>query len=170
MKPVLFAIAAGLCWGIGEVCTRSALHSGKIGPITAITVRSLVAIPIIVIVYWLMTRGIGGVRVEQPVSAIDGATWSKVVLGSGVIAGALAMVFFYVALSLGEVSMVKPIAFAVAPAVGVTLGWLVLGESMDGRKAAAILLIVSGVVLLTTGTTRSMPSDGSASESTQPQR
>ena len=104
MKPVLFAIAAGLCWGIGEVCTRSALHSGKIGPITAITVRSLVAIPIIVIVYWLMTRGIGGVRVEQPVSAIDGATWSKVVLGSGVIAGALAMVFFYVALSLGEVS------------------------------------------------------------------
>ena len=170
MKPVLFAIAAGLCWGIGEVCTRSALHSGKIGPITAITARSLVAIPIIVIVYWLMTRGIGGVRVEQPVSAIDGATWSKVVLGSGVIAGALAMVFFYVALSLGEVSMVKPIAFAVAPAVGVTLGWLVLGESMDGRKDAAILLIVSGVVLLTTGTTRSMPSDGSASESTQPQR
>jgi uncharacterized membrane protein len=170
MKPVLFAIAAGLCWGIGEVCTRSALHSGKIGPITAITVRSLVAIPIIVIVYWLMTRGIGGVRVEPPVSAIDGATWSKVVLGSGVIAGALAMVFFYVALSLGEVSMVKPIAFAVAPAVGVTLGWLVLGESMDGRKAAAILLIVSGVVLLTTGTTRSAPSDGSVSESTQPQR
>ncbi len=151
MKPVLFAIAAGLCWGIGEVCTRSALHSGKIGPITAITVRSMVAIPIIVLVYWLMTRGTAGVRVEPALAGVDSATWSKIVLGSGVVAGALAMVCFYVALSLGEVSTVKPIAFSVAPAVGVVLGWLVLGESMDVRKALSRGLIVAGVVLLTTG-------------------
>jgi drug/metabolite transporter (DMT)-like permease len=49
------------------------------------------------------------------------------------------------------VSVVKPIAFAIAPSVGVLLGWLVLGESMDARKALAVLLIVGGVVLLTTG-------------------
>ena len=36
MKAVLFALAAGLCWGIGEVCTKSVLHSGKVGPLTAI--------------------------------------------------------------------------------------------------------------------------------------
>ena len=61
------------------------------------------------------------------------------------------MIFFYVALSLGEVSVVKPIAFSIAPAVGVLLGWLVLGESMDARKALAVGLIVAGVVILTTG-------------------
>jgi O-acetylserine/cysteine efflux transporter len=149
MKATLLAVAAGLCWGIGEVCTRSALHSGKLGPISAITVRSLVAIPVIVAVYLLMTRGAVGLRIEPPLSGVDGVNWAKVVLGSGLVAGALAMVFFYTALSLGEVSVVKPIAFSIAPVVGVLLGWLVLGESMDWRKALAVGLIVAGVALLT---------------------
>jgi uncharacterized membrane protein len=150
MKPMLFAIAAGLCWGIGEVCTRSALHGGRIGPIGAITVRSLVAIPFLILVFWLMTRGVAGLRVEPALAEADRATWFKLVLGSGLVAGAMAMIFFYVALSLGEVSVVKPIAFSIAPAVGVLLGWLVLGESMDARKALAVGLILAGVVILTT--------------------
>jgi uncharacterized membrane protein len=150
MKPILFAVAAGACWGVGEVCTRSALHAGKVGPIGAITVRSLVAIPLLVLVYWLMTRGAAGLRVEPPVAQADGATWTKLVLGSGLVAGGLAMVCFYTALSLGEVSVVKPIAFSIAPAVGVLLGWLVLGESMDARKLLAVGLILAGVVVLTT--------------------
>ena len=151
MKPMLFAIAACLCWGIGEVCTRSALHGGRIGPIGAITVRSLVAIPFLILVFWLMTRGVAGLRVEPALAEADRATWLKLVLGSGLVAGAMAMIFFYVALSLGEVSVVKPIAFSIAPAVGVLLGWLVLGESMDARKALAVGLILAGVVILTTG-------------------
>lgn len=150
MKHIAFAILAGLCWGVGEVCTRSALHGGKIGPIGAITVRSLVAIPLLLAVYWMMNRGMAGLRVEPSVVAADGPTWSKLVLGSGLAAGGLAMVFFYTALSLGEVSVVKPIAFSIAPAVGVLLGWLVLGESMDARKALAVVLIIAGVLVLTT--------------------
>lgn len=160
MKPTLFAVAAGLCWGIGEVCTRSALHGGRIGPIGAITVRSLVAIPCIVLVFWLMTRGVAGLRVEPALAGVDRATWAKVVLGSGLVAGALAMISFYVALSLGEVSVVKPIAFSIAPAVGVLLGWLVLGEPMDGRKALAVGLIITGVVILTTGGKAAAPPAG----------
>ena len=70
-------------------------------------------------------------------------------LGSGVCAGAAGMICFYVALSLGEISKVKPIAFAVAPAIAVLLGWLVLGEAMTPRKAAGVLMILGGVVLLT---------------------
>ncbi|MBI1304145.1 MAG: EamA family transporter [Phycisphaera sp.] len=162
MKPILFAIVAGLCWGVGEVCTRSALHAGKVGPIGAITVRSLVAIPLLVLVFVLMTRGVGGLRVEPALLDADRATWAKLVLGSGLVAGALAMISFYIALSLGEVSVVKPIAFSIAPAVGVLLGWLVLGESMDLRKAAAVGLIVAGVVLLTTGGSRSAPGEAHA--------
>ncbi len=163
MKPILFAVAAGVCWGVGEVCTRSALHAGKVGPIGAITVRSLVAIPLLVLVYWLMTRGAAGLRVEPSVAGADGATWTKLVLGSGIVAGGLAMVCFYTALSLGEVSVVKPIAFSIAPAVGVLLGWLVLGESMDARKVLAVGLIVAGVVVLTTSGRL-----GAAAESAEP--
>ncbi|MFM7261861.1 MAG: EamA family transporter [bacterium] len=160
MKAILLAIGAGLCWGIGEVCTRSALHTGKVGPISAITLRSLIAIPILLLAYVAMTRSFGGLRQEPPIGSIDGSNWIKLVLGSGIVAGALAMVLFYAALSLGEVSIVKPIAFAIAPALGVLLGWLVLGESMNGRKALAVLLIVGGVVLLTTATGGAKPVPG----------
>ena len=73
------------------------------------------------------------------------------------------MVCFYTALSLGEVSVVKPIAFSIAPAVGVLLGWLVLGESMDARKVLAVGLIVAGVVVLTTS-----GRPGAAAESAEP--
>ena len=108
------------------------------------------AIPLLLLVFWLMTRGAAGLRVEPALAAADRATWLKLVLGSGLVAGALAMIFFYVSLSLGEVSVVKPIAFSIAPAVGVLLGWLVLGETMDARKALAVGLIVAGVIVLTT--------------------
>jgi len=153
----MLAIGAGLCWGIGEVCTRSALHAGKVGPIGAITVRSLVAVPLLLVVFWMMTRGAAGLRTEPALAEADGATWAKITLGSGIVAGGLAMVLFYSALSLGEVSIVKPIAFAVAPAVGVLLGWIVLGEAMDWRKAVAVGLILAGVVLLTTSGGASRP-------------
>lgn len=122
--------------------------------------RSLVAIPLLLFVFWLMTRGIAGLRVEPALADADRATWLKLVLGSGLVAGALAMICFYVSLSLGEVSVVKPIAFSIAPAVGVLLGWLVLGESMDARKAVAIGLILAGVLILTTGSRATGPTGG----------
>ena len=45
MAAIVLAVLAGLAWGIGEVFTKSVLHSKQIGPITAIAVRSSVALP-----------------------------------------------------------------------------------------------------------------------------
>jgi uncharacterized membrane protein len=59
------------------------------------------------------------------------------------------MLCFYGALHLGPISQVKPIAFTVAPLAAVLLGWLLLGESMNATKVIAVILIVSGVALLT---------------------
>jgi transporter family protein len=76
-------------------------------------------------------------------------TLTKLVLGSGLIAGAFAMACFYGALHAGPISQVKPIAFTLAPVTAVLLGWLVLGEPMSVRKAIAVVLIIAGVLLLT---------------------
>lgn len=149
MKPILLAIAAGLCWGIGEACTRSALHDGRVGPFTALMIRTLIALPVILLAWWLMLKGAGGLHVEPPVGEMNASAWVKIIVGSGLLAGALGIIFFYGALSIGELSVVKPIAFALAPAIAVLLGWLVLGESMTPRKGIAIVLIITGVVLLT---------------------
>ncbi|MCB9845482.1 MAG: DMT family transporter [Phycisphaeraceae bacterium] len=149
MKGVLLALGAGLCWGVGELCTKSVLHTHKVGPITAITVRSTVALPVLwlayaIAVHWLEAEPREWMRAGAP-------TILKLVLGSGLVAGAAAMVLFYAALHVGEISRIKPIAFATAPAVAVVLGWLVLRESMTLAKAIGVLLILSGVVVLTGG-------------------
>lgn len=148
MKPILLAVAAGLCWGIGEACTRSALHDGRVGPFSALMVRTIVALPVILLAWWLMVKGAGGLQAEPPINQMDASAWVKIIVGSGLLAGALGIIFFYAALSMGELSVVKPIAFALAPAIAVLLGWFVLGESMTARKGIAIVLIITGVVLL----------------------
>lgn len=147
MKPILFACAAGLCWGIGELFTKSVLHTKQVGPITAITIRSTVALPVLWVAYYVAMH----VTKSEPARwwEADRGTLAKLVLGSGLVAGAAAMIFFYTALSLGEISRIKPIAFTLAPATAVLLGWIVLHEPMTARKAAACAMILLGVVLLT---------------------
>ncbi|MCP3904156.1 MAG: EamA family transporter, partial [Planctomycetes bacterium] len=73
----------------------------------------------------------------------------KLGLGSGLMAGAAGMILFYAALSMGEISRVKPVAFTIAPATAVVLGALVLGEPLGVRKVAALVMILVGVALLT---------------------
>lgn len=147
MKPILLAVGAGLCWGIGEVFTKSVLHTKQIGPITAIAVRSTVALPVIWAAYFVAHRV---VKSEPPNwTSAPTPVLLKLILGSGLVAGALAMICFYAALSMAEVSKIKPIAFCLAPATAVLIGWLVLGETMTIKKAIAVAMILGGVALLT---------------------
>lgn len=147
MNALILAILAGLCWGVGEVFTKSVLHSGKIGPITAIAVRSTVALPVLWIVYLVFVHG----RRMEPANWVkaDWPTLLKLICGSGLIAGAGGMICFYASLHLGEISRIKPIAFSIAPATAVLLGWMILGEPMSWPKACGVVLILAGVVLLT---------------------
>ena len=147
MKAIVLAVLAGLFWGIGEVCTKAVLHGGRAGPFTALGVRTLVALPV-VLGAWVVAARV--VRTEPAGwTGMPAGDWARLVLGSGLCAGALAIVCFYASLSLADVSRVKPIAFALAPATAVVLGWLVLGEGMTARKAIGVALILAGVVVLT---------------------
>lgn len=147
MKASLLAILAGLCWGIGELFTKQVLHTGRVGPLTAIAIRSTIALPILWLVYLVFVQSKG---IEPRDWASAGmSTLLKLIVGSGLVAGAAGMICFYGALHLGPISRVKPIAFTIAPVVAVLLGWLVLGESLSPTKVIAVIMIVGGVVLLT---------------------
>lgn len=149
MQAVLLAVLAGLCWGIGELCTKAVLHTKQVGPITAVCVRATVALPVLWIAY-LVARHVFKTPGEQANwMQADTPTLLRLVLGSGLMAGAAAMIFFYTALNLDDISRIKPIAFTIAPATAVLLGWLVLGEPMSVRKLVAVGLILGGVALLT---------------------
>lgn len=168
MKALWLAVGAGLCWGIGELCTKSVLHGKHIGPLTAIAVRSTIALPVIWIAWWLAVHVLGG-EARPLWRELSGAELAKLVLGSGLVAGAFGMICFYSALALDDVSRIKPIAFTVAPAAAAILGWALLGESMSWRKALAVALILGGVALLT-GAPRSAPPSGDAPGGEAPPR
>lgn len=147
MQAALLAMMAGLCWGIGELFTKMVLHTGKIGPVTAMAVRSTLALPILWMVWWFVARA-----GKEPAGWIHAGTptLAKLGLGSGLLAGAGGMIFFYLALHAGDITKVKPIAFTVAPTTAVLLGWLFLGESLSAQKLLGVALVLGGVALLTT--------------------
>lgn len=147
MKATLLAVCAGLCWGVGELFTKSVLHTHKVGPITAIAVRSTVALPVLWLAYFITVK----LAKAEPDDWYRAGTPTmlKLVLGSGLVAGAAAMICFYAALNFGEVSRVKPIAFALAPAVASVLAFVFLHEPLTAKKAAGVAAILGGVLLLT---------------------
>lgn len=147
---VLFAVLAGLCWGVGEVCARAVLHTGKVGPFMAVAIRSSIALPLIWLAFALAHR-MAPAAAGRGLGTLGTKEWLLLILGSGVIAGAAAMICFYVSISMGEVSRMKPIAFTVAPAAAVILGAVFLGESLTLRKVVALVLVLSGVILLASG-------------------
>lgn len=148
LPAVLLAIGAGLCWGTGEVCTKSVLASGHVGPFAAVMVRTIVALPIAIAAYLLAAAVLRSEPTTWP--AAPARTMWTLLLGTGVFAGALGVLCFYAALRYGEISVVKPIAFALAPAAGVLLAWLFLGEHLGPQKIAGLAIVILGIVVLTT--------------------
>ncbi len=147
MKATLIALLAGLCWGVGEAFTKSVLHTGKVGPFTAMAVRTTVALPVIWLAALLAMR-LGSRPEPGDFLRAEPATLAKLILGSGLVAGAGGMLAFYLALSLGDISRVKPVAFATTVVVAVLAGWIVFHDALSAQRIIAALLIVAGIVLM----------------------
>lgn len=149
MRAIVFAVLAGLCWGVGEIFTKGALNTAKIGPLTALLVRTIVTLPLAFFAYLVASN----VWKSEPIGwwrELSPSVWAQLILGSGVLAGFAGVFFFYLGLGSpgGDISKIRPIAFALAPATAVLLGWAVLHEGMSVRKGVACVLIVIGIFML----------------------
>lgn len=149
MQAILCAILAGLCWGVGEIFTKAAINTKEIGPLGTVFIRAAVTLPLALLGY-LVALWVIKSEPQAWWREMKPATWFKVIVGSGVLAGFAGVFFFYVGLSLpgGDISKLRPIAFALAPATAVFLGWWFLGEGMTTRKAISVVLIVTGIAML----------------------
>lgn len=152
MKAILCAILAGLCWGVGEIFSKWALNTGQVGPMAVQMVRAAVTLPLTIAALLVATNFSTG-EVPGWWRHLDAKVWLMLIGGSGLLAGFAGVFFFYLGLSLpgGDISKLRPIAFSLAPATAVLLGWLVLHEPMTVRKTIAVTLIITGVLLLTGG-------------------
>jgi drug/metabolite transporter (DMT)-like permease len=147
-KAVLFATLAGVCWGLGEVATKQVMSSNTIGPFSVLLVRVAGALVPTVIVYFIAMH----VMKAEPASwwTMPSPIMAKLLLGTTLMAGFGGVLFFYLGLKFGEISVVKPIAFVLAPLIAVIVGWSFLKESMNLQKGVGVVLGLASVILIAT--------------------
>jgi transporter family protein len=140
MKPVLFAALTAVCWSVGGFFEKKGLHLGNLSPIVGITLRTATA---------LLVLGIAGYPGLKNLSTVGSVPLLYLVLGGGVLAGSVGMLFFYTAIGSGELSRVMPVAFGLTPLLGFVLGVVFMKEPATLYKLLGTLLTSAGVICLT---------------------
>ena len=141
MGPQLLALLTALAWGVGGYFEKKGLALGNLSPQLGITIRTAVAFVILGAVSFPQWRTLA--------HAGPRALW-MMILGGGVVAGAVGMLCFYGAIKGAPLGRVMPIAFT-SPLFGVLMGLAFGGESLTLRGGLGILFTTGGIVLLTLG-------------------
>jgi transporter family protein len=140
MNPQLLALFTAMAWGIGGYFEKKGLHLGGLSPQVGITIRTAVALIILGIVSFPQWKSI-------PQAGPKALT--MMVLGGGVVAGAVGMLCFYAAIKGAPLNRVMPIAFT-SPLFGALMGILLGGEPLTWKIVLGTLLTIGGIVVLTT--------------------
>lgn len=141
MKPQLFALMTAIAWGVGGYFEKKGLHMGNLSPQMGITIRTAVALIILGIVsypHW------------KSVAQAGSSSLMYMIIGGGIVAGAVGMLCFYAAIKGAPLSRVMPIAFT-SPLFGALMGVLFGGEPLTVKTVLGIGLTVGGIIVLTTG-------------------
>lgn len=155
MKAILFAVLAGICWGVGELLTKSALSTRQIGPMSMLLLRESCAVPPALAVYLIFARGLKA----EPANfwQAEPGVLLKGIVGAALFAGFGGVFFYYQGLRYGEISVVKPVAFAIAPAVAFVVGMLALGESFSWQKTLGVAMLLGGLIVITSAARTTPP-------------
>lgn len=138
---LIFAVLAGVCWGIGGYFEKSGLLSLRLPPIAGITLRTAVALVILgalSVPVWKRTAHPGDIK-----------GWLMIIIGGGIVAGSLGMWSFYSALSSSEnLGVTLAVAFAMSPLAGTVLGLFRGTQKMDLKITLGIGAVIVGIVLI----------------------
>ena len=138
MKPQLFALITAICWGVGGYFEKKGLHLGNLSPTLGITLRTAVAVIILGVASYPQWKML-------PQTGTKASLY--MVIGGGVVAGAVGMLCFYTALKGAPLTRVMPIAFT-SPLFGALMGLTLGGEPLTVKTGVGMLLTVAGIVVL----------------------
>ena len=145
MKPqsmaLLAALAASMAWGIGGYFEKKGLHDGNLPPQVGAMLRTVVA---------LVVLGAMSFTQWKTIAHAGARPLLYMIIGGGVIGGAVGMLCFYAALKGAPLQKVMPIAFT-SPLFGAVMGVTLGGETPTLRTALGMLLTMGGIVVLTVG-------------------
>ncbi len=139
MNPQILALLTAMAWGIGGYFEKKGLHLGGLSPQMGITIRTAVALVIL-----------GAVSFPQWKTLPQAGTKAllMLVLGGGVVAGAIGMLCYYAAINGAPLNKVMPIAFT-SPLFGALMGIIFSAEPLTWKTGIGILLTIAGIVVLT---------------------
>jgi len=141
MKPQLFALLTAAAGGVGGYFEKKGLHQGQLSPEMGITIRTATALVILAVVSFPQWKTL-------PQAGPRALLY--MVLGGGVVAGALGMLCFYAAIKGAPLGQVMPIAFT-SPLFGALMGIIFGGEPLTPKTILGTLLTVGGIAPLTVG-------------------
>jgi transporter family protein len=139
MKPEIYAILTSAAWGIGGYFEKKGLHLGNLSPQMGITIRTAVALIILGIVSYPQWKSL---------TQAGSKALLMMVIGGGVVAGAVGMLCFYTAIKGAPLGRVMPIAFT-SPLFGAAMGLIFGGEPLTPKTLIGMALTVGGIVVLT---------------------
>jgi len=142
MKPVFFAVLTAVCWSVGGFFEKKGLRLGNLPPVMGITVRTATAI---------LVLGAASFPYWNTLAQAGTTSLLYLVLGGGVLAGSLGMLFFYTGIGTGELSRVIPVAFGLTPLLGFLMGVVFMKEPATLQKLLGVVLTSAGVVFLAGG-------------------
>jgi len=141
MKPQLFALLTAICWGVGGYFEKKGLHLGNLSPTMGITLRTTVAVIIL---------GIASFSQWKNLPQAGPKALLYMIIGGGVVAGAVGMLCFYTALKGAPLTKVMPIAFT-SPLFGALMGVMLGGEPVTAKLLIGTALTIGGIIVLTVG-------------------
>lgn len=139
MKPQILALLTAVAWGVGGYFEKKGLHLGNLAPEMGITIRTAVA---------LLILGVVSFPQWKSVPQAGPKALLYMIVGGGVVAGALGMLCYYKAIKGAPLTQVMPIAFT-SPLFGALMGILFGGEPLTVKTVAGLLLTLAGIVVLT---------------------
>lgn len=139
MKPQLFALLTAICWGVGGYFEKKGLNLGNLSPQLGITIRTMTA---------LIILGIVSFPQWKTLPQAGSKALIYMVIGGGVVAGAVGMLCFYSALKGAPLGKVMPIAFT-SPLFGALMGTIMGGEPLTIKSVIGTILTVGGIIVLT---------------------
>jgi transporter family protein len=140
MKPQIFALLTAIAWGVGGYFEKKGLHLGNLSPQMGITIRTAVALIILGVVsypQWKLLPQAGSKALLY------------MIIGGGVVAGAVGMLCFYTAIKGAPLTQVMPIAFT-SPLFGALMGIIFSGEPITAKVVIGMLMTVGGIVIIVT--------------------
>lgn len=141
LTPEVFAILTAICWGVGGFFEKKGLHMGNLSPQMGITIRTAVALIILAVVSYPQWK---------TVAQAGPKALLYMIIGGGIVAGAVGMLCFYTAIKGAPLGKVMPIAFT-SPLFGALMGILFAGEPITAKTILGMLMTTGGIVILTTG-------------------